>query len=195
MGARRQVARPYFFFQMRTSTFKSHHLILALVTFALALALSACGGGSSSTGTDATHGGTPTGSEATGGESSAAAGSLSDYIRRASAICNATDATQRAIYAKYAKTHSKASQETNKGQEEIITNIGVPTTAKELDELRELPVPSEKAEAVEEMLSSAETALKKSEEDPSLFLKVETNPFLPSEKLSRALGLKACGFT
>jgi hypothetical protein len=143
--------------------------LLGVGTLAFALALPGCGGGDSET--------TETISKA-------------QYVKQADAICSKTENRQLKLVGEF--NQGKNTPQNQKSEEELVLFAGLPPLKQQAEELSELPKPSTGAQEVEKYVSTLQSAIEKSEDDPGLMLLSATSPFANPETLARKIGFKAC---
>jgi len=140
---------------------------------ALALAALGCGG---SGGTD---------------EVTAASISKGEYIREASAICEAGAKRKQTAYDVYAKEHEGANAVSDaQRNRDLIEVMLAPNIEQEVEELRELGAPKNDVDTIERMLRLREETVTLAEEHPETVFTNE--PFEKSINAAKKYGLAAC---
>jgi hypothetical protein len=125
------------------------------------------------------------------GDSSTAALTKAEFIKRGDAICEKTDEAQKAGLKAYTEKHPK-SQTTPTGVKDAVVAAGLPPIQSEAEELAELGAPNGDEAEVEAIIKGIEDALARAEKDPGSLLKTEGNPFVGVDKLADEYGFKAC---
>jgi hypothetical protein len=147
--------------------------ILLCTFLAAASAAAGCGGG--------------------GSEDSTPPPTKAAFIKRADAICEKTDTTQKAAFKVFSQKNPNAAGRS--GEEEVVVVVGLPPVRTEVKELAALPTPGGDEEKIAAILRGIEEAVKEGEAEPSTMLKKgSSGPFAPVERLAREYGFKACAF-
>jgi hypothetical protein len=129
-----------------------------------------------------------------GNEESAPELTKAQFIKRADAICEQTEKRQEAGLQAYAKRQGHTTSLSEEAvQEKVVLEVGLPPVERQLEELRQLSVPSDGEETVGAILAALEKAIIKAKADPHSMLEPSANPFNGSEALARSYGLKTCG--
>lgn len=123
-------------------------------------------------------------------ETTAASVSKAAFIKQADAVCSKTEKRQLALVAKFQQRGVKPGP---KSELELVAFAGVPPLATEAEELRELPQPSSEAKQAKAFIAAFAAGVKRAEQDASLMLDLEKNPFTEAEQLAGEFGLKVCG--
>jgi hypothetical protein len=101
-------------------------------------------------------------------------------------------ARARAALAAAAAATNGAKDLTTEQLDEISKNVVVPNVRGQLEELKELGIPSEGEDVVNELLDALDEGIKKGEEDPSAFVG-EGTVLTKADKLAKEYGFKECG--
>lgn len=154
---------------------------LALLASVVAIALVAAGCGSSSD---------------TTGSTSEATLTKSEFLKKGNAICAAGNKEIEEGFEEFTEEegiNDKAPPSKAQSQKASET-ILLPTINKQIEGLRELGTPEGDEGEVDELLTSAEEAVEKGEEDPVALIEEEgSNPFAEVNKAAREYGLTVCG--
>lgn len=126
-------------------------------------------------------------------DSSAPALTKAEFVAKGDAICERTDKRQATEFGVYVEENGE--NKSKAGEEDLVTNIGLPAIRIEIEELRELGVPAGDEEEIAAILDEAEEAVEEAEEDPGKVLREADDPFREVEKLAKAYGFKECGLT
>lgn len=157
--------------------------IIGLLASVIAIALVAAGCGSSS-------------DDTTGESTSAASLTKAEFLKQGNAICAAGNKEIEEGFEEFAKEegiNDKAPPSKAQSQKASET-ILLPTINKQIEGLRELGTPEGDEGEVDELLTSAEEAVEKGEEDPVALIEEEgSNPFAEVNKAAREYGLTVCG--
>jgi len=155
-------------------------LVGALLAVAALFAIAACGGESSSDSSDANE----------GTNASAPALTKAALIKKADAICRATDEVQRKAFNVYSKKHEVVLGDTPK-MRRAMTTVLLPPVEVELEEIAALGAPAVDAEFAA-VMSGWENALRESLRNPSLLLGAGVGPFTKPDELAGKYGFKDC---
>lgn len=153
---------------------------LALLASVAAIALVAAGCGSSSDTTGSTE----------------ASITKSQYLKEGNAVCAAGNKEIEEGFEEFAKEEgidekSPPSEDQSKKASETIL---IPAINKQIEGLRSLGTPEGDEGELDELLTSAEEALEKGEEDPVALIEEEGgDPFAEVDKAAREYGLTVCG--
>ena len=145
--------------------------ILVLTAAAVAVFVSGCGGGDSTT-----------------------AVSKAQYVKKVNAFCREKEEERFGdLMAKGQKLEEKARGKaiSNKEKEDILVSV-LPSYEKMVTELREMDVPEGDEDQLEAIYDAMDQAAQKIKANPGTALVSEV-PFVASEKLAKAYGLE-CGF-
>jgi hypothetical protein len=150
-------------------------LLAALV--ALAAVVAGCGSSSDTT-------------ESTEASESTASISKPDFVKQANSICATTEEKSNEEVNEFFEEEglSKGEKPSQELEEQAVEEIVLPTISSQLEEIRALGFPDEKAESI---LTSAEEDLEQAEEEPSAIF--SGNLFAQTNKEARAYGLTVCG--
>jgi hypothetical protein len=150
-------------------------LIASLLACVAAAILGGCGSGSSSATVDG----------------SAATITKAKLISQGDAICRKTDEIQKASLAAYKKERSSGALQLN--NEQLVIKFGFPPIKAEIRELSALGVPAGDEATISEWLHDLKMALRSSERNPKLFIKVGGIPeFSKADELAKKYGFKDC---
>jgi len=142
-----------------------------------AVALIGAGCGDDDEGTTAASGAPPTKEE---------------FIAQADQIC----ADGNAEIAQAAQETFSEGRTTPEGEEAFVTDALIPSTRRQIDDVRALTPPEGDEQDVAEILDSAQSALDQVEEDPATVTQTqegsESDPFAESSKLAADYGLEEC---
>jgi len=121
-------------------------------------------------------------------ETTTAAPSKQEFIKQADAICAKGD---KQINQEGEQVFGK--QRPSKQEiEQFGTDTVVPNVQGQIDGVRALTPPQGDEEEVSAFLDSAQEALDKVKQDPSVFAQREGNPFAEAEKLAKEYGYEKC---
>jgi hypothetical protein len=123
-----------------------------------------------------------------GSDSSSAEPSLTkaQFVKRADAICTASENEQFKIGMTYLEEHPGVEEE------EVIIPAGLPPIEKELRMIKDLTAPAGYAKKVDEFVQALEQAVTETRKDPGSALEPTGNPFEKPNNLAEADGLKGC---
>lgn len=105
-----------------------------------------------------------------------------EFIRRADRICARVPSTVVANGTAYRKKNPGVRED------EVITEVALPTFEKELQQIKALGLPDE----VSVFVRAFESGITDLKEDPLDGLVAETNPFMKAREAADAYGLNAC---
>lgn len=156
-------------------------LVLLLFITALALVASGCGedGSTADTAGDATAETTATVSKA-------------QFTKQANAICAAANREITKISEDFAKENLSEEKRPTTAQITELATLALPTISRQVDELRALDVPAGDEEEVDAILSAAEGAIEKGEQDPTAIYGANGGAFAKANQLSADYGLDKC---
>jgi len=122
------------------------------------------------------------------GESEEAEAALSkkQYQKQADQICNDAGHEQFEGVIRYRKKHPGAEEE------EMVAPVALPPLEKQLEELKELPMPNGDEAQLEAYFTQFAKALGAAREDPPSVLSVQENPFNPAIAIAKKYGLGDC---
>lgn len=153
---------------------------LAIAALMASLAISACGGGSSTAaGTRASMGGGATITKAA-------------LIKKGDAICRHTDVEQKERLAEYQKKHGGKSSPLTVVQEKALAYAAIPPIAIEIEAVAALGAPEGEVAAVDAIISGWRGALKQFEQNHNLLVGTTEGPFTAPDKLAGEFGFKDC---
>jgi len=111
-----------------------------------------------------------------------------EFIAQADALCTREDqAVEEAERSELGKNPSRAEVE------EFVTGTALPNIQGQIDGIRDLETPEEIEGQVTEFLDTAQAALDRAEEDPSVFIGEQgQDPFAETRQLAADVGLKKC---
>jgi hypothetical protein len=142
---------------------------------ALALIVAGCGGGSSST-------------ESTSSLSKA------EFLKEGNAVCAKGNEEIEETFESFAKEHNLS--EKNPPSEDELQEVAseiLPIISNQIEGVRDVGIPSEGGQGIEDALNAAEEALEEAEEDPTAFTGEKDDPFKKANKMATEVGLTACG--
>lgn len=116
-----------------------------------------------------------------------------EFVAQGNKICRtAVQQKDRDVAAASAKLLAEGESygTSRRALEDVVLNAALPPVEDMVGELGELSPPSEDEEAVAQIVSKYETALKKAEDQPANLGRV--NPFTPATKAAHAYGLNEC---
>lgn len=118
-----------------------------------------------------------------------------EFLKQGNAVCAKGNEEIEAGFEEFSEEHnlSEKKQPSQAQLEEAIESILIPGIRKQIDGLEALGAPSGEEAEVEAILSAAEEALEKGEEDPSVLAGETNGPFIKANKLAREYGLAKCG--
>jgi hypothetical protein len=157
----------------------SKPLIALSAAFALlAIIVAGCGGGSDSTGTEATT----------------SSLTKAEFLKQGNAICAKGNTEIEEGFEEFAKEHnfSQKSQPSKAELEEAVETIVIPKVRRQVEGIAALGVPSEGGKEAEEVLAAAEKALEEGEENPALMAGEGDDPFAKVNKMAKEFGLVKC---
>jgi hypothetical protein len=123
-------------------------------------------------------------------EVTAASISKAQYIKEASAVCEATVKRMKTDFGVFLKTHEGKTGSDEAESNELIATVLAPNVEREVEELRELGAPENDVKTVEKMLRLREETVTLAEEDPEAVFTNE--PFEKSINAAKKYGLAAC---
>jgi hypothetical protein len=95
---------------------------------------------------------------------------------------------------KEAKKVFTSNQEPSQAEfNKFVTGTVIPSTQGQIDDIRDLNPPSDDEDQVNAILDSAQAALDKTKQDPTLLQGGKNDPFKKTNQLSKAYGLTVCG--
>jgi hypothetical protein len=117
-----------------------------------------------------------------------------EFIKQGDAICEKCNKHDEAEFESFAKEHelSEKKEPTKAQQEELVTDVVLPSISKQAEELRELGVPSGDEDAVNGILDGLDEAIEKAEDAPTLVLEGQ-GPFVDVNKQAKEYGFEVCG--
>lgn len=116
-----------------------------------------------------------------------AALSKAQFIKQADAICRQADKQQNAALIS-AQKELKGKKQTQKEQEELVTDVGLPPIQEEAEQIADLGAPKGDEDEIAAIVSGIEEAVDKAEADPSKALE----SFARVDKMSTEYGFKDC---
>jgi hypothetical protein len=143
---------------------------------ALAVVAAGCGGGNDETTTTASI-------------------TKAQFLKQGNAICaKGNTEIEEGFESFFKKSNLKKNEEPSKAEiEEVAETVAVPGVEKQIEGLRALGAPEGEEEQVDEILTAAEEAVEKVEEDPVALLSEGNNAaFAKVNKMARAYGLTVC---
>jgi hypothetical protein len=138
-------------------------------TLGLGLVLAACGGSDDSSLTKA------------------------EFVKQGNAICKKGAQEINAGFEKVAKTIPKNQQPSQAQLEKFANDTLIPSVQGQIDDIRALDPPSGDEDQVNALLDSAQEALDKVKQDPSLAVGGKSDPFKKANQQAKAYGLTVCG--
>jgi hypothetical protein len=117
--------------------------------------------------------------------------SKTEYLRQADEICSGheIDKAAQQFFAGFSRKHPPTPQK----QAEFVNQVVIPTHQRQLDELRNLPIPAGDEEHVQPFLEEGQKFLDRLREDPSLFVQQRVPPaFKKAAQQAADYGLKSC---
>jgi len=151
---------------MRGSLYRGLAFVAVLTT---GLAVAGCGGGN--------------------GTSTTAAISKADFLKKGNAICKKGNQS-----IKLAGNHLlPQGKQPTAAQKQQFTNVALLTIQAEILRVKRLGAPPGDEAKVNAIIASAQAALQKVKQDPSVLFKQNSDPFAEANKLANAYGLTACG--
>jgi len=142
---------------------------------AIALVAAGCGGGGDTTATTV-------------------ALTKAEFLKQGNQICAEGNKEINAGFEEFLKTNNiKHNQEPTAAQKtEIAETVLLPSVTKQVEGVGNLTPPSGEEEQVEEIITAAEEAIEKGEEDPASLVTEGSGPFAKANKLAGDYGLTAC---
>jgi len=146
---------------------------MAMAVVAAVLALASCGGGDEETVENL---------------------SKEEFVKQADQICGKTEKRQLVLVNKFEESKSGKESQVSpaKAEEELVTFAGLPPVKQQLQELSQLPAPQSGGDQVDGYLQALSAGVAAVEKNPSLLLKLESDPFAKAITLAKQVGFKVC---
>ena len=149
-------------------------LVLLLFIAAVALAASSCG-------------------EDGGTADTTAAISKAQFTKQANAICAKANQEVTKISEDFAKENLSEEKRPTTAQITELAKLALPTISRQVEELRALDVPAGEEKEVDAILSAAEEAVAKGEQEPIAIYGANGGAFAKANRLAIDYGLDKCG--
>jgi hypothetical protein len=127
-----------------------------------------------------------------GGDSSTASITKAKFIKQADAACKKGEEEIQKNFAVYVKKH-KVEKPTEDDYAELIEVVLLPSAEQEIDDIRALGAPSGDEDQVEALLEAREASLEKAQAEPKLVIQNSKKIFGEASQMADEYGLKDCG--
>jgi hypothetical protein len=118
-----------------------------------------------------------------------------EFLKQGNAICAAGNQKIDAGFEEYIKKHDIGRNEepTPAQMEELAETVLLPQIKEQVEGVKSLPAPSGDEADVEAIVTAAEEAIEKAEDDPASIATEGSGPFGKANALARDYGLTVCG--
>jgi len=118
-----------------------------------------------------------------------------EFLKQGNAICAKGEKELNEEFEEFAEEEnlSENKQPTEAQLTKATEEVFLPIIKGQVEGIRDLGAPSGEEEQVEEVVTAAEEALEKGEEDPASLANEKEDPFAEANKLANDYGLTKCG--
>jgi hypothetical protein len=118
-----------------------------------------------------------------------------EFLKQGNAICAKGEKELNEEFEKFAEEEnlSENKQPTKAQLTKATEEVFLPIIKEQVEGIRDLGAPSGEEEQVDEVVTAAEEALEKGEEDPASLANEKEDPFADANKLANDYGLTKCG--
>ena len=111
----------------------------------------------------------------------------SEFLKQGNAICKAGNQKINQAFNQIQGSPTQAQAE------QVVTTTVIPSIQGQIDDIRNLGIPSGDETQVNKILNDAQSALDQVKKDPSLITQNGADPFAQANKEASAYGLTVCG--
>lgn len=123
-----------------------------------------------------------------------AAISKAEFVKRANAICAKANEELAKTSEEFAKEQNLSEKNSpTEAQVDQLSKLALPTIARQVEELRALDAPAADQGKIDAILSAAEEAVEKGEQDPAAIYGADGGAFAKANRLATDYGLDQCG--